>query len=118
MSDLDDNSVYPTNNPIWNNAVNVGDLKAATDAARTEVTGTGEAFVTSKQATDGHTIYNVHVDKILSHKDAAGNELVAVVMASTIPMKRLRIKHTYLAKINGIVTVILRTVNQIKMHKR
>ncbi|WP_230594942.1 YadA-like family protein [Gallibacterium anatis] len=76
MSDLDDSSVYPTNNPIWNNAVNVGDLKAATDAARTEVTGTGEAFVTSKQATDGHTIYNVHVDKILSHKDAAGNELV------------------------------------------
>ncbi|MFU2091747.1 YadA-like family protein [Gallibacterium anatis] len=76
MSDLDDGNEYPTDNPIWNNAVNVGDLKAATDAARTEVTGTGEAFVTSKQATDGHTIYNVHVDKILSHKDAAGNELV------------------------------------------
>ncbi|KGQ34423.1 hypothetical protein P375_00865 [Gallibacterium genomosp. 2] len=76
MSDLDDSSTYPTDNPIWNNAVNVGDLKAATDAARTEVTGTGEAFVTSKQATDGHTIYNVHVDKILSHKDVAGNELV------------------------------------------
>ena len=76
MSDLDDGNVYPTEHPIWNNAVNVGDLKAATDAARTEVTGTGEAFVTRKQATDGHTIYNVHVDKILSHKDAAGNELV------------------------------------------
>ena len=76
MSDLDNSSVYPTDNPIWNNAVNVGDLKAATDAARTEVTGTGEAFVTRKQATDGHTIYNVHVDKILSHKDANGNELV------------------------------------------
>ncbi|MFU2133310.1 YadA-like family protein [Gallibacterium anatis] len=76
MSDLDDGNAYPTDHPIWNNAVNVGDLKAATDAARTEVTGTGEAFVTRKQATDGHTIYNVHVDKILSHKDAAGNELV------------------------------------------
>ncbi|MFU2131098.1 YadA-like family protein [Gallibacterium anatis] len=76
MSNLDDSSVYPTNNPIWNNAVNVGDLKAATDAARTEVTGTGEAFVTNTEAKDGHTIYNVHVDKILSHKDAAGNELV------------------------------------------
>src|SRR5699024_3832454 len=76
MSDLDDSSVDPTNNAIWNNAVNVGDLKAATDAARTEVTGTGEAFVTNTEAKDGHTIYNVHVDKILSHKDAAGNELV------------------------------------------
>ena len=76
MSDLDDSSTYPTDNPIWNNAVNVGDLKAATDAARTEVTGTGEAFVTDTEAKDGHIIYNVHVDKILSHKDVAGNELV------------------------------------------
>ncbi|WP_231924863.1 hypothetical protein, partial [Gallibacterium genomosp. 1] len=76
MSDLDDSSVYPTDNPIWNNAVNVGDLKAATDAARTEVTGTGEAFVTRKQATDGHTIYNVHVDPVVDVVDADGGNVV------------------------------------------
>ena len=65
-----------TNNPVLNNAVNVGDLKQVAAAAKTEVTGTGEAFVTDTEAKDGHIIYNVHVDKILSHKDAAGNELV------------------------------------------
>ncbi|WIM83839.1 YadA-like family protein [Gallibacterium anatis] len=65
MSDLDDNSVYPTDNPIWNNAVNVGDLKAATDAARTEVTGTGKAIVTKKTGDKGQNIYNVHVDPVV-----------------------------------------------------
>ena len=69
-------NITDTNNPVLKNAVNVGDLKQVAAAAKTEVTGTGEAFVTRKQATDGHTIYNVHVDKILSHKDANGNELV------------------------------------------
>ena len=64
------------NNPVLKNAVNVGDLKKVAAAAKTEVTGTGEAFVTDTEAKDGHIIYNVHVDKILSHKDAAGNELV------------------------------------------
>ena len=64
------------NNPVLKNAVNVGDLKQVAAAAKTEVTGTGEAFVTDTEEEDGHIIYNVHVDKILSHKDAAGNELV------------------------------------------
>uniref|UniRef100_UPI00146FB4C1 hypothetical protein n=1 Tax=Veillonella magna TaxID=464322 RepID=UPI00146FB4C1 len=63
------------NNPVLKNAVNVGDLKQVAAAAKTEVTGTGEAFVTDTEE-DGHTIYNVHVDKILAHKDADGNELV------------------------------------------
>ncbi|MDK9560581.1 YadA-like family protein [Gallibacterium anatis] len=65
MSDLDDSSTYPTDNPIWNNAVNVGDLKAATDAARTEVTGTGKAIVTKKTGDKGKNIYNVHVDPVV-----------------------------------------------------
>ena len=64
------------NNPVLKNAVNVGDLKQVAAAAKTEVTGTGEAFVTDTEEEDGHIIYNVHVDKILAHKDAAGNELV------------------------------------------
>ncbi|MEH8130949.1 YadA-like family protein [Gallibacterium anatis] len=63
------------NNPVLKNAVNVGDLKQVAAAAKTEVTGTGEAFVTDTEE-DGHIIYNVHVDKILSHKDADGNKLV------------------------------------------
>ncbi|MFU2120569.1 YadA-like family protein [Gallibacterium anatis] len=76
MSDLDDNSVYPTNNPIWNNAVNVGDLKAATDAARTEVTGTGKAIVTKKTGDKGQNIYNVHVDPIVDVVGADGSKVV------------------------------------------
>ena len=76
MSDLDDSSVYPTNNPIWNNAVNVGDLKAATDAARTEVTGTGKAIVTKKTGDKGQNIYNVHVDPIVDVVGADGSEVV------------------------------------------
>ncbi|MFU2123035.1 YadA-like family protein [Gallibacterium anatis] len=76
MSDLDDNSVYPTNNPIWNNAVNVGDLKAATDAARTEVTGTGKAIVTKKTGDQGQNIYNVHVDPIVDVVGADGSKVV------------------------------------------
>ena len=63
------------NNPVLKNAVNIGDLKQVAAAAKTEVTGTGEAFVTDTEE-DGHIIYNVHVDKILSHKDADGNKLV------------------------------------------
>ncbi|WP_230589805.1 YadA-like family protein [Gallibacterium anatis] len=76
MSDLDDSSVYPTNNPIWNNAVNVGDLKAATDAARTEVTGTGKAIVTKKTGDQGQNIYNVHVDPIVDVVGADGSKVV------------------------------------------
>ena len=76
MSDLDDSSVYPTNNPIWNNAVNVGDLKAATDAARTEVTGTGKAIVTKKTGDKGQNIYNVHVDPIVDVVGADGSKVV------------------------------------------
>ncbi|MEH8057288.1 YadA-like family protein, partial [Gallibacterium anatis] len=76
MSDLDDNSVYPTDNPIWNNAVNVGDLKAATDAARTEVTGTGKAIVTKKTGDKGQNIYNVHVDPIVDVVGADGSKVV------------------------------------------
>ena len=76
MSDLDDSSVYPTNNPIWNNAVNVGDLKAATDAARTEVTGTGKAIVTKKTGDNGQNIYNVHVDPIVDVVGADGSKVV------------------------------------------
>ncbi|WP_081034569.1 ESPR-type extended signal peptide-containing protein, partial [Gallibacterium anatis] len=76
MSNLDDSSVYPTNNPIWNNAVNVGDLKAATDAARTEVTGTGKAIVTKKTGDKGQNIYNVHVDPIVDVVGADGSKVV------------------------------------------
>ncbi|MEH8047642.1 YadA-like family protein [Gallibacterium anatis] len=76
MSDLDDSSTYPTDNPIWNNAVNVGDLKAATDAARTEVTGTGKAIVTKKTGDKGQNIYNVHVDPIVDVVGADGSEVV------------------------------------------
>ncbi|WAX70832.1 YadA-like family protein [Gallibacterium anatis] len=76
MSNLDDSSVYPTNNPIWNNAVNVGDLKAATDAARTEVTGTGKAIVTKKTGDQGQNIYNVHVDPIVDVVGADGSKVV------------------------------------------
>ena len=76
MSDLDDSSVYPTNNPIWNNAVNVGDLKAATDATRTEVTGTGKAIVTKKTGDKGQNIYNVHVDPIVDVVGADGSKVV------------------------------------------
>ena len=76
MSDLDDGNVYPTNNPIWNNAVNVGDLKAATDAARTEVTGTGKAIVTKKTGDQGQNIYNVHVDPIVDVVGADGSKVV------------------------------------------
>ncbi|MEH8032823.1 YadA-like family protein [Gallibacterium anatis] len=76
MSDLDDGNVYPTDNPIWNNAVNVGDLKAATDAARTEVTGTGKAIVTKKTGDQGQNIYNVHVDPIVDVVGADGSKVV------------------------------------------
>ncbi len=76
MSDLDDGNVYPTDNPIWNNAVNVGDLKAATDAARTEVTGTGKAIVTKKTGDKGQNIYNVHVDPIVDVVGADGSKVV------------------------------------------
>nr|WP_230589736.1 YadA-like family protein [Gallibacterium anatis] len=76
MSDLDDSSTYPTDNPIWNNAVNVGDLKAATDAARTEVTGTGKAIVTKKTGDKGQNIYNVHVDPIVDVVGADGSKVV------------------------------------------
>ena len=68
MGDLNDSATYPATNPIWNSAVNVGDLKAASDAAKTEVTGTGAAEVTKKTAKDGHDIYNVHVDKLMEAK--------------------------------------------------
>ncbi|MFU2128283.1 YadA-like family protein [Gallibacterium anatis] len=69
-------NMMDVNNPVLKNAVNVGDLKQVAAAAKTEVTGTGEAFVTDTEEEDGHIIYNVHVDKILAHKDADGNELV------------------------------------------
>ncbi|OBX01887.1 hypothetical protein QV05_03990 [Gallibacterium genomosp. 1] len=54
-----------TNNPVLKNVVNVGDLKQVAAAAKTEVTGTGEAFVTDTEAKDGHIIYNVHVDPVV-----------------------------------------------------
>ncbi|MBP4133482.1 YadA-like family protein [Gallibacterium anatis] len=76
MSDLDDGNAYPTDHPIWNNAVNVGDLKAATDAARTEVTGTGKAIVTKKTGDKGQNIYNVHVDPVVDVVDADGGNVV------------------------------------------
>ncbi|WP_205088545.1 YadA-like family protein [Veillonella magna] len=66
MGDLNDSATYPATNPIWNSAVNVGDLKAASDAAKTEVTGTGAADVTKLTAADGHDVYNVHVDKLMT----------------------------------------------------
>ena len=66
MGDLNDSAAYPATNPIWNSAVNVGDLKAASDAAKTEVTGTGAADVTKLTAADGHDVYNVHVDKLMT----------------------------------------------------
>uniref|UniRef100_UPI00402A9EAE hypothetical protein n=1 Tax=Veillonella magna TaxID=464322 RepID=UPI00402A9EAE len=66
MGDLNDSATYPATNLIWNSAVNVGDLKAASDAAKTEVTGTGAADVTKLTAADGHDVYNVHVDKLMT----------------------------------------------------
>ena len=76
ISDLDDSEKWPNTNPIWNNAVNVGDLKKAKDAATTEVTGTGKAIVTKKIASDGHNIYNVHVDPIVDVVGADGSQVV------------------------------------------
>ncbi|MGY6773093.1 YadA-like family protein [Gallibacterium sp. ZY190522] len=76
MSDLDDSEKWPNTNPIWNNAVNVGDLKKAKDAATTEVTGTGKAIVTKKTGDKGQNIYNVHVDPVVDVVDADGGNVV------------------------------------------
>ncbi|WP_196247132.1 YadA-like family protein [Gallibacterium anatis] len=65
ISDLDDSEKWPNTNSIWNNAVNVGDLKKAKDAATTEVTGTGKAIVTKTVGNKGQNIYNVHVDPVV-----------------------------------------------------
>ena len=68
-SDLRDPKITPEDSSLWNNAVNLGDLKDAMDTAitiaNTEVTGSGAAIVTSRQAKDGHYIYNVHVDQLM-----------------------------------------------------
>ncbi|KGQ24158.1 YadA-like family protein [Gallibacterium anatis] len=61
---------------VGTNAVNIDDLRTIGKAATTEVTGTGKAIVTSKQAQDGHTIYNVHVDPIVDVVGADGSEVV------------------------------------------
>ncbi|OBX05539.1 YadA-like family protein [Gallibacterium genomosp. 3] len=50
-------------------------VKTATDAAKTEVKGTGSAVVTSTKATDGHSIYTVHVDQTTAYVDSEGNTL-------------------------------------------
>ena len=60
----------------WNNAATIGDLKTAADAAKTEVTGTGAAEVTSTTADDGHSVYNVHVDKVVEFKATDGSDVV------------------------------------------
>ncbi|KGQ55514.1 hypothetical protein IO44_05730 [Gallibacterium anatis str. Avicor] len=65
ISDLDDPEKVPNTSSIWNNAVNVGDLKKAKDAATTEVTGTGKAIVTKTVGNKGQNIYNVHVDPVV-----------------------------------------------------
>ncbi|MEH8085614.1 YadA-like family protein [Gallibacterium anatis] len=49
-------------------AVNMSQLKTSSAGSKTEVTGTGAAEVTKKTAKDGHDIYNVHVDKLLTVK--------------------------------------------------
>ena len=51
-----------------NDAVNMSQLKTLSAGSKTEVTGTGAAEVTKKTAKDGHDIYNVHVDKLLTVK--------------------------------------------------
>ena len=60
----------------WHNAATIGDLKTAADAAKSEVTGTGAAEVTSTTAADGHSVYNVHVDKVVEFKAADGSDVV------------------------------------------
>ncbi|OBX11292.1 hypothetical protein QV09_02885 [Gallibacterium salpingitidis] len=47
-------------------------------AAKTEVTGSGAAVVTQKTGSNGQTVYNVHVDKLLTYTDKDGNELSRV----------------------------------------
>ncbi|WKS97124.1 YadA-like family protein [Gallibacterium anatis] len=69
-------NITDTNNPVLKNAVNVGDLKQVAAAAKTEVTGTGAAEVTKKTAKDGHDIYNVHVDKLLTVKPVTPGTLM------------------------------------------
>lgn len=97
--DADGNTIYDTNKTVSltedglnnggnrisnvadgsadNDVVTVAQLKAGTAAATTKVTGSGAATVTSTTAaSDKSTTYNVHVEKVLSYTDAAGNKLV------------------------------------------